>query len=142
MKPGKPTTFATLPRGALLGEEEEAVEEEAVEAPLGATPAAPSTAAAGGGGGETLLFALPGNPVSALVTAQLLVVPALKRLAGLPPAQCVHAQARAVLLAPIKVRGLSTHPPPFALPRWRRRYYAARVGRGACRRYGAASGRR
>ncbi len=35
-------------------------------------------------GGRTLVFGLPGNPVSAYVTFQLLVVPALMRLAGLP----------------------------------------------------------
>lgn len=34
---------------------------------------------------ETLVFALPGNPVSAMVTFILLVRPALRALAGLPP---------------------------------------------------------
>ncbi len=32
--------------------------------------------------GRTLIFGLPGNPVSALVTATVLVIPALKALAG------------------------------------------------------------
>ena len=60
MKPGKPTTFAVLPR-----------------------PVA---------GGHCLVFALPGNPVSCLVTAHLLVSPAIRRLSGLPPGQCMHPQ--------------------------------------------------
>jgi molybdopterin molybdotransferase len=34
--------------------------------------------------GDTLLFGLPGNPASALVTFELFVRPALRRLAGLP----------------------------------------------------------
>ena len=49
MKPGKPTTFATIPRGE--------------KTPL-------------------LVFALPGNPVSAAVTFTLVVAPALRTLSG------------------------------------------------------------
>ncbi|KAG5650058.1 hypothetical protein H0H81_000932 [Sphagnurus paluster] len=52
IKPGKPTTFATIP--------------------------APS------GGGSKPVFALPGNPASALVTFHIFVVPALRRLGGWP----------------------------------------------------------
>ncbi|KAJ8608394.1 hypothetical protein CTAYLR_008159 [Chrysophaeum taylorii] len=52
MKPGKPTTFATLENGSLY-------------------------------------FGLPGNPVSAVVTSLLLVVPALKKLRGFPRDRCV-----------------------------------------------------
>ncbi|KAJ1458738.1 MoeA N-terminal region-domain-containing protein [Pelagophyceae sp. CCMP2097] len=59
MKPGKPTTFATF-----------------------------ETTDAHGQPKRVLFFALPGNPVSALVTAQLLVVPALKRLRGVPFMRC------------------------------------------------------
>ncbi|KAH8917235.1 hypothetical protein BT69DRAFT_1339342 [Atractiella rhizophila] len=47
MKPGKPTTFATLPN-------------------------------------DTLLFALPGNPASALVTFYVFVLPCLRKMGGLP----------------------------------------------------------
>ncbi|RCI03499.1 hypothetical protein CU098_000950, partial [Rhizopus stolonifer] len=50
MKPGKPTTFATVPQG----------------------PKRP----------PKLVFALPGNPVSATVGFHLFVVPALRRMAG------------------------------------------------------------
>ncbi|KAF9547900.1 hypothetical protein EC957_007627 [Mortierella hygrophila] len=50
MKPGKPTTFATVPNP--------------------------------NGGQPRLLFALPGNPVSAAVTFHLFVLPALRKLAG------------------------------------------------------------
>ncbi|GAA5888683.1 hypothetical protein JCM6882_009048 [Rhodosporidiobolus microsporus] len=53
MKPGKPTTFATLP----------------------AHPLAPSQ-------DPTLVFALPGNPASALVTFFLFVLPALRKMEG------------------------------------------------------------
>ncbi|KAI8052291.1 molybdenum cofactor biosynthesis protein [Syncephalis plumigaleata] len=52
MKPGKPTTFATVP---------------------GRTPSDPTK----------LVFALPGNPGSALVTFHLFAVPALRRMGGL-----------------------------------------------------------
>ncbi|KAG0297918.1 hypothetical protein BGZ96_004271 [Linnemannia gamsii] len=50
MKPGKPTTFATVPNPD--------------------------------GGQPKLIFALPGNPVSATVTFHLFVLPALRKLAG------------------------------------------------------------
>ncbi|GAA5832395.1 hypothetical protein JCM11251_006435 [Rhodosporidiobolus azoricus] len=53
MKPGKPTAFATLP----------------------AHPLAPSQA-------PTLIFALPGNPASALVTFFLFVLPSLRKMEG------------------------------------------------------------
>ena len=48
MKPGKPTTFATVPRQ----------------------------------GGEVMVLGLPGNPVSAAVTAGLYVLPACRKMAG------------------------------------------------------------
>lgn len=54
MKPGKPTTFATLARTA-----------------DGSSPQ-----------GKVLFFGLPGNPVSCLVTKSLLIDPALKKLQG------------------------------------------------------------
>ena len=55
MKPGKPTTFATVER----------------ERATGAAAARP-----------LLVFALPGNPCSAFVTFHLLVAPALRKLGG------------------------------------------------------------
>ena len=57
MKPGKPCTFATITR---------------------ATNGNPSTKR------EVYVFGLPGNPVSALTTFHLLVVPCIRRLRGLP----------------------------------------------------------
>ncbi|MEZ4770512.1 MAG: molybdopterin molybdotransferase MoeA [Caldilineales bacterium] len=57
MKPGKPLTFATLPVRDAAGE---------VTADLPARP----------------VFALPGNPVSSLVTFQLFVRPAIRRMLG------------------------------------------------------------
>ncbi|KAI0751084.1 molybdenum cofactor biosynthesis protein [Daedaleopsis nitida] len=57
VKPGKPTTFATIPT------------------PNGRTERVP-------------LFALPGNPASALVTFHVFVIPALRRLGGWPQDRC------------------------------------------------------
>ncbi|KAL9109521.1 MAG: hypothetical protein Q9227_005856 [Pyrenula ochraceoflavens] len=56
MKPGKPTTFATLETKSSSGERK-----------------------------KKLLFALPGNPASALVTAHLFVLPSLAKMAGRVP---------------------------------------------------------
>jgi len=53
MKPGKPTTFATMPYKATNGD--------------------PATA---------LIFSLPGNPASAVVTAALFVRPCLDKISG------------------------------------------------------------
>ena len=55
VKPGKPTTFATIPFK---------------------------------GGIQKPVFALPGNPASALVTFNIFVVPALRMLGGWPMEQC------------------------------------------------------
>jgi len=51
-------------------------------------------------GGRTLLFGLPGNPVSTFVTFELFVRPAIRRLAGLPPDRLVRPTDHAVLLDP------------------------------------------
>lgn len=45
----------------------------------------PGKPLAAGRRGDTLVFALPGNPVSAMVTFERFVRPALRRLQGLPP---------------------------------------------------------
>lgn len=58
MKPGKPTTFATTRRR----------NNDAASPPS-----------------ERLIFALPGNPASALVTFYVFVLPALRKLSGIPP---------------------------------------------------------
>jgi gephyrin len=58
MKPGKPTTFATVQRGQR----------------------------------KIIVLALPGNPVSSLVTARLFASPAIKRLRGMPVASCFPPQ--------------------------------------------------
>lgn len=57
MKPGKPTTFATVPFKDSVSGSRHAQ--------------------------DRLVFALPGNPASALVTANLFVLPCLQRLAGI-----------------------------------------------------------
>ena len=59
------------------------------------------TAAAGSGGGPPkLVFGLPGNPVSAMVTFALFAHPALRALAGADPSR---ARVRARLDAPIRL---------------------------------------
>ena len=48
-------------------------------------PGKPTTFATGSiDGRKKLIFGLPGNPVSAWVTAHLYVIPALKRISGVP----------------------------------------------------------
>lgn len=59
IKPGKPTTFATIP-----------------------------VSHQSGGSLEKPIFALPGNPASALVTFYVFVVPALRKLGGFPERLC------------------------------------------------------
>jgi molybdopterin molybdotransferase len=49
-------------------------------------------------GDQTLLFGLPGNPVSSFVTFELFVRPAIRKLAGLPAERLVRPIDRAVLL--------------------------------------------
>jgi molybdopterin biosynthesis enzyme len=48
-------------------------------------------------GPPTLLFGLPGNPVSSFVTFELFVRPAIRRLHGLPADRLVRPVDRAVL---------------------------------------------
>lgn len=64
IKPGKPTTFATVPVG--------------VESRKSTTP----------------VFALPGNPASALVCFYIFVVPALRKLGGWPESKCQLPRVR------------------------------------------------
>jgi gephyrin len=63
MKPGKPLTFATIHQDSKEGTR------------------------------PKLVFGLPGNPVSSLVTFYLFVVPALRKLAGWPNPQLQRVQA-------------------------------------------------
>jgi molybdopterin molybdotransferase len=73
----------------------------------------------------TLVFALPGNPVSAMVTFELFVRPALRALQGLPPTQAVlpgrlavdvkkSAGLRHFLRATVEVRGTELWATPLA----------------------------
>ena len=48
-------------------------------------------------GARTLLFGLPGNPVSSFVTFELFVRPAIRRLAGLPADRLVRSVDHAVI---------------------------------------------
>ena len=54
-----------------------------------------------GAGPPTLLFGLPGNPVSTFVTFEIFVRPALRRLAGHRPDQWFRPRDRAVLRDPV-----------------------------------------
>ncbi|KAJ7880952.1 hypothetical protein B0H13DRAFT_2050012 [Mycena leptocephala] len=67
VKPGKPTTFATIPCAGV------------------AKP----------------VFALPGNPASALVMFNIFVVPALRKLGGWPEARCQLARVPVKLASPM-----------------------------------------
>ncbi|KAF8165768.1 molybdenum cofactor biosynthesis protein [Crassisporium funariophilum] len=64
VKPGKPTTFATVPVAVKEG------------------PGTPSVAV------SKPVFALPGNPASALVTFYVFVIPALRRMGSWPERMC------------------------------------------------------
>lgn len=66
MKPGKPTTFASIPTAQ--GEHE-----------------------------RKFMFALPGNPASALVTFYVFVIPALRKLGGWPSERCHLPRVRVKL---------------------------------------------
>lgn len=71
MKPGKPVTFATVERASTAN----------------GTPR------------QVMIFGLPGNPVSSLVTFYLLTVPAIRQLAGWPNPHL--RQVQAVLAQPL-----------------------------------------
>ncbi|ETV88559.1 hypothetical protein, variant 2 [Aphanomyces astaci] len=90
MKPGKPTTVATVPIAGV----------------------------------PKLVFALPGNPVSCLVTSCLLVQPALKRLGGFTAEQAAPVVFQARLLHPLP---LDTDRPEYhrAVVRWERTEWVA-----------------
>jgi len=68
MKPGKPTTFATIP-----------------PSPTSSTSL------------PKLIFALPGNPASALVTAHIFVLPALRQFMGFTEARRHLPKVKVVL---------------------------------------------
>jgi len=68
IKPGKPTTFATVP----VGDQ-----------------------------GRKAIFALPGNPASALVTFNIFVVPALRKLGGWKDDRCHLPRVRVKLQSPM-----------------------------------------
>lgn len=63
MKPGKPTTFATIPASSLSNQQSGHLQR------------------------DKQVFALPGNPASALVTFHLFVLPCLRKLSGYPESQ-------------------------------------------------------
>ncbi|KAH6912474.1 molybdenum cofactor biosynthesis protein [Coprinopsis sp. MPI-PUGE-AT-0042] len=74
MKPGKPTTFATIPVQSPGSSEE-------VQKPI---------------------FALPGNPASALVTFYVFVLPALRRMGGWPEESTKLPRVRVLVKTPMQ----------------------------------------
>jgi gephyrin len=85
MKPGKPATMGVL-RVPWGGEE---------EGQKGTTNGDAATSDAAGAGRPVLVFALPGNPVSAAVCFHVFVAPALRRLRGIAPwAACLPPSVR------------------------------------------------
>ncbi|KAF9226830.1 hypothetical protein BS17DRAFT_776187 [Gyrodon lividus] len=72
MKPGKPTTFASMPVSKGEGE-------------------------------RKFLFALPGNPASALVTFNIFVVPALRKLGGWPAGGCQLPRVKVQIQTPMRL---------------------------------------
>lgn len=75
MKPGKPTTFATVP---------------------GSNIKDPVSGARGSGLSwkDKVIFSLPGNPASAVVTYMLFVLPALHNMSGVEPVGLPRAKVR------------------------------------------------
>ena len=73
MKPGKPTTFATVPAANVKPTDTGVRDADAWDKPV---------------------FSLPGNPASAIVTFQLFVLPALHRMSGFEPAGLPRAAVR------------------------------------------------
>lgn len=74
MKPGKPTTFATVPATNLK------------DPPTGERD--------GGSGSDKVIFSLPGNPASAVVTFMLFVLPALRQMIGVRPVGLPRVKVR------------------------------------------------
>ncbi|HEX8066731.1 MAG TPA: molybdopterin molybdotransferase MoeA [Thermoleophilaceae bacterium] len=97
LKPGKPTWFGTVARG-MAGAEQ-------AGGTAGRGTAARGEQAGGTARGEqanadrVLVFGLPGNPVSAMVTFHLLARPALRALTGADPSD---TRVRARLDAPVR----------------------------------------
>lgn len=101
MKPGKPTTFATL----------------STPSPS-STPSSPLSDAIDSTSSttvrrEVLFFGLPGNPVSCLVGAALFVVPAVRRMQGLPLALCRHPTVPLQLGGPAESLALDMERPEY-----------------------------
>lgn len=90
--------------GASVGERDftrAALEQEGVFLDFWRVAMKPGKPLAAGRRGDTLVFALPGNPVSALVTFELFVRPCLRAAQGLPPHQArVPARTTVALKKP------------------------------------------
>lgn len=82
--------------GASVGEKDytrQALEQLGVRLDFWRVAMKPGKPLALGLAGETLVFGLPGNPASALVTFELFVRPALRAMQGLPPAPALRGRA-------------------------------------------------
>lgn len=113
IKPGRPTLFATIRRGRSAGGKEPLMNADEREwkqevGPIGVDPCLSAVAFGEAKDSiERLVFALPGNPVSALIGFRFLVAEALARLAGRTPtgSRYVRATTRGAVPAPGHRRG-------------------------------------
>lgn len=100
IKPGKPTTFATIPSSSLP-----------------ATPGENTSISA-----KKPVFALPGNPASALVMFYVFVVPALRKLGGWDERSCslprVSVQVRGIVWSHCTSYTLTSHRASFMCRSW------------------------
>ncbi|KAG8995446.1 hypothetical protein FRB94_009169 [Tulasnella sp. JGI-2019a] len=99
IKPGKPTTFATIPVSSINdnGSQNDLGSASAVLQPLSPAVSMSSSQSSQLSGLNKPMFALPGNPASALVTFWIFVVPALRRMGGYPKERCNLPRARVLL---------------------------------------------
>src|SRR6185369_9855901 len=75
------------------------------------------------------VFGLPGNPASSMVTFELFVRPALRRMLGFAPERCSRPRAEVILEAPYRNDGGRRHFVRAALRRDGARLLAAPLGR-------------
>ena len=87
IKPGKPTTFMTIPSSPSAGD--------ARDTPVDGDDSV-------GDAKTKLVFALPGNPASALVTFQVLVRPCLDVWSGVPAESAGPRRVRARMLESVR----------------------------------------
>ena len=91
MKPGKPTTFATVPTANISIDSLVRSDTTKSQVPKNilSNGLAPDTV-----GNTKIIFSLPGNPASAITTFMLFVLPSLHRMSGVEPPGLPTASVR------------------------------------------------